>query len=95
VPPNTEKSESNMGVRDKEATPGSPRLAVFHKEHKKFKTEDYATRAETFSEVVDTIGVGEPMIDSFATPSNMLGRNCGTFKVMHDLNYGQGKDYSG
>jgi len=72
VSPNTEKSESTWGDRDREATPGNNRLPIFHRAHSEFKREDYAIRAETFREVVDSMGVGEPIIDSFATPSNTL-----------------------
>jgi len=72
VSPNTEKSESTKGGRNREATPGNPRLPIFHKKHREFKSADYAIRSETFGEVVDSIGVGEPIINSFSTPSNTL-----------------------
>jgi len=34
--------------------------------------KDYTIRAEPFRELVDSIGVGEPIIDSFATLFNTL-----------------------
>jgi len=72
VSPNTEKIEYTKNDRDKEETPGIPYLTVLHRELREFKREDFAIRAETFREVVNSMGVGELMNDLFATPSNTL-----------------------
>jgi len=34
--------------------------------------EDYAVRADKFREAVDSMGVGDPVVNSFATPFNTL-----------------------
>jgi len=44
-------------------------------------------------EVVNSIGVGKPTSDSFATPSDTLCEKFWICKVMHYINHGQGKVY--
>jgi len=62
----------HLGGSGEGSNPGKPLFPIFHREQRQFKREDSAIRPERFREVVDSMGVEERIISSFAAPSNTL-----------------------